>query len=56
MWDNRCTLHMALPDFDQTKARHMTRTSLVGEVTGRIVADGATPDKEALVQAIASVS
>jgi taurine dioxygenase len=56
MWDNRCTLHVALPDFDQTKTRHMTRTSLVGEVTGRAVQDAAAPDKESLMQAIASVS
>ena len=56
MWDNRCTLHVALPDFDQTKTRHMTRTSLVGEVTGRVVQDAAAPDKESLMQAIASVS
>jgi taurine dioxygenase len=56
MWDNRCTLHVALADFDQTKTRHMTRTSLLGEVTGRVVQDGAAPDKESLMQAIASVS
>ena len=56
MWDNRCTLHVALPDFDQTRTRHMTRTSLVGEVTGRVVQDAAAPDKESLMQAIASVS
>ena len=56
MWDNRCTLHMALPDFDQTRIRHMTRTSLIGEVTGRVLQEGAAPEKEALLQVIASVS
>jgi taurine dioxygenase len=56
MWDNRCTLHVALPDFDQTRIRHMTRTSLVGEVTGRVLQEGAAPEKEALLQVIASVS
>ena len=56
MWDNRCTLHVALPDFDQTKTRHMTRTSLLGEVTGRVLEEGAAPQKEALLQTIASVS
>ena len=56
MWDNRCTLHVALPDFDQTKTRHMTRTSLLGTVTGRVLEEGAAPEKEALMQAIASVS
>jgi taurine dioxygenase len=57
MWDNRCTLHVALPDFDQTKSRHMTRTSLLGDVTGRVIRDEpAAPDKEALMQAFAAVS
>jgi taurine dioxygenase len=56
MWDNRCTLHVALPDFDQSKPRHMTRTSLLGEVTGRVLRETAAPDKEALMQAIAAVS
>jgi taurine dioxygenase len=56
MWDNRCTLHVALADFDQGRTRHMTRTSLVGEPSGRIVAEGAAPDREALMQSIASVS
>jgi len=56
MWDNRCTLHVALPDFDQRQVRHMTRTSLVGEVAGRVLEEGAAPDREALLQAIASVS
>ena len=56
MWDNRCTLHVALPDFDQGRIRHMTRTSLVGEVTGRVLEENPAPDREALLQAIASVS
>ncbi len=48
---------MALPDFDQTRTRHMTRTSLVGEVTGRVLQEGGgAPEKEALLQVIASVS
>ena len=56
MWDNRCTLHVALPDFDQTRIRHMTRTSLLGEVTGRVIGEEAPPDKEAVLQALAAVS
>jgi taurine dioxygenase len=28
MWDNRCTLHMALGDYDRTKVRHMERTTV----------------------------
>lgn len=37
MWDNRCTMHIALADFDQTKPRHMLRTTLLGEPSGYIV-------------------
>jgi len=55
MWDNRCLLHVALPDFDQTQTRHMTRTSVIGEPSGRVMQDDA-PEKESLMQAIASVS
>jgi taurine dioxygenase len=36
MWDNRCTMHVALADFDQTKTRHMQRTSLLGESSGYV--------------------
>jgi taurine dioxygenase len=56
MWDNRCTLHVALADFDQTKPRHMTRTSLLGEVTGRVLAEESAPERESLIQALAAVS
>ncbi len=56
MWDNRCLLHVALPDFDQTKIRHMTRTSILGEPSGWIWEDKESPEKESLMQAIASVS
>ncbi|MFN4087839.1 MAG: TauD/TfdA dioxygenase family protein [Alphaproteobacteria bacterium] len=40
MWDNRCTMHIALADFDQTKTRHMLRTSLLGEPSGYIFNEG----------------
>ena len=56
MWDNRCLLHMALPDFDQTKIRHMTRTSILGEVSGHVYQDAADLGRETVLQAIASVS
>ena len=56
MWDNRCLLHLALPDFDQTKTRHMIRTSILGEPSGYYVQDTVAPEKESLMQAIASVS
>ena len=57
MWDNRCLLHVALPDFDQTKIRHMTRTSILGELSGQVYQGDATPlERESMLQAIASVS
>ena len=56
MWDNRCLMHMALPDFDQTKIRHMTRTSVVGELSGYYFKDEAELGRESLLQAIAAVS
>jgi len=56
LWDNRCLLHVALPDFDQTKTRHMTRTSILGEPSGRVMRDVPAPAKDAMMQALASVS
>jgi taurine dioxygenase len=56
MWDNRCLMHLALPDFDQTRTRHMIRTSILGELSGYYVKEGGEPEKESLMQAIASVS
>jgi len=41
MWDNRCTMHVALADFDTSKPRHMLRTTLLGEPLGYIVNEGA---------------
>lgn len=56
LWDNRCTCHVALPDFDQTKPRLMLRCSLKGEAEGRL-ADPAPPaNKEAMIQAVAALS
>ncbi len=37
MWDNRCTLHLAAGDFAPGQIRHMCRTTLVGEASGRIL-------------------
>ena len=57
MWDNRCLLHVALPDFDQTKVRHMTRTSILGELSGQVYQGDTAPlERESMLQAIASVS
>ncbi|CFO74567.1 taurine dioxygenase [Bordetella pertussis] len=55
MWDNRCTLHIALPDFDQSKPRHMMRCSMLGEPSGYVIED-APLDEQAARSAIAAVS
>jgi taurine dioxygenase len=34
MWDNRCTLHMALGDFERTNRRHMERTTVHADRSG----------------------
>lgn len=39
-WDNRCTLHQALGDFDETQLRHMERTTVLGTPSGYVVANG----------------
>lgn len=39
MWDNRCTLHIALKDFDQSQPRHMMRCSMLGEKSGYVLPD-----------------
>lgn len=57
MWDNRCSCHVALGDFDQTKPRVMFRCSLEGEVeTGRVAGNTAGSDRESMLQAVAAVS
>lgn len=39
MWDNRCTLHRALMDYShETDRRHMLRTTILGEPSGRLEA------------------
>ena len=55
MWDNRCAMHGALADFDQSKTRHMVRTSLLGEPSGYVVIEAA-PERESLIQALAAIS
>lgn len=39
VWDNRCTMHQALGDFDETQRRHMERTTVLGTPSGYIVAE-----------------
>lgn len=41
MWDNRCVMHNALADFDETKTRTMRRTALVGEPLGYVITEAA---------------
>jgi taurine dioxygenase len=38
IWDNRCTMHLALGDYDQTRRRHMERTTVKGAPSGHICA------------------
>ena len=35
VWDNRCTMHLALTDYDSQQTRRMHRTCLLGVKTGR---------------------
>ena len=37
VWDNRCTMHLALGDFDETQRRHLERTTVLGTPSGYIV-------------------
>ena len=37
MWDNRCTMHLALGDYDRSQRRYMRRTGLQGEPSGYLV-------------------
>lgn len=36
MWDNRCTMHNALADYDPSETRTMLRTALKGEPCGEV--------------------
>jgi len=37
VWDNRCVMHQALGDFDETQLRHMERTTVLGTPSGYVV-------------------
>src|SRR3989338_1243272 len=37
VWDNRCTLHQALADFDETQIRHLERTTVIDTPSAYIV-------------------
>lgn len=35
LWDNRCTMHIAVPNYDRSTIRYMLRTALLGDPAGR---------------------
>lgn len=37
MWDNRCTMHLAMGNYDSNQTRRMFRTSVMGEPGGHLV-------------------
>ena len=37
IWDNRCTMHVALGDYDASLRRHMERTTVMGTPSGHVV-------------------
>lgn len=37
MWDNRCAMHVAPKDYDSSQIRHMCRTTLMGDPSGRVL-------------------
>jgi len=39
-WDNRCVMHQALGDFDETRLRHLERTTVLGTPSGYVAGDG----------------
>jgi len=43
IWDNRCTIHAALGDYDKSKRRHMERTTVLGTPLGYKVSAKTTP-------------
>jgi len=56
LWDNRCTCHVALPDFDQREPRHMLRCSMQGEAMGRLAEPGPAATREQMIQALAALA
>jgi taurine dioxygenase len=34
IWDNRCTCHLALGDYDPARRRHLERTTVLGTPSG----------------------
>lgn len=40
MWDNRCTMHLALADYSHDQTRHMHRLTVLGTPCGRVLEAG----------------
>ena len=60
MWDNRCSVHMAVGDYDPSEIRHMLRTSGKGDHYGRLAvpdapAAAATASSTELAAAVAAL-
>ncbi len=36
-WDNRCTMHLALGDYDESEIRHLERTTILGTPSGYVL-------------------
>ena len=36
-WDNRCTMHLALGDYDEAEIRHLERTTILGTPSGYVL-------------------
>jgi taurine dioxygenase len=36
VWDNRCTMHLALGDYDPRHRRHLERTTVLGTASGHV--------------------
>lgn len=39
IWDNRCSMHIALGDYDPALERHMERTTVLGTPSGHVAVD-----------------
>jgi len=46
MWDNRCTLHYAVQDYDPTQLRRLLRCSLLGPKSGYVYTSDSVPVPE----------
>jgi alpha-ketoglutarate-dependent taurine dioxygenase len=59
MWDNRCTVHLAVGDYDPAEIRHMIRTSGMGDYYGHYLdpekAETKVQDTKVLQKAVASL-